>query len=144
MFPKIPILNLITKNLLISSVFTAFLAFLTLEIFRIYSPLDFLDVRILRNSISILFYVLPPLILNYLIVEKEDIIQMLYRGSIFSIISWFFWILLIGLVLIIRSMFFSNTIIYSFDYFVPLIASIFIFFLIGGILSSLFKYLKTT
>ena len=132
----------ISKQLLLASFITAFIALFILEIYRLINPLEIIDNEFIRNSISIFSYILPPLLIIFLVIKQGTLIDMLYQSSLYAFLSWVFWMGVTGLFLFIKSVIWSSeSILFSFEYIIPLAGFFFIFFFIGGLTGSIIQYI---
>jgi hypothetical protein len=133
-----------SKKLFISSSVTATFSIFLLEIVRLYGPLLNINNKINQNIFSIIIYIIGPIIISYLMTEKGTFTEEIYQGSIYALTSWFFWICMITIYLILKTIVWTTeSIILSLDYVLPLVGLFFIFFSVGGLSGSIFHHIRS-
>ena len=131
------------KYVLISSFLTSIITIVLLEFFRIFSPLALIENGELKNVLMLIIYIVTPFILCFRILSKGTILEELFQGTIFAIITWLIWVVMIWMYLFIKSIFLSeDTLIFSLDFILPLVGLFFIYFIIGGVLGAFIHYIK--
>jgi hypothetical protein len=141
---KIDALNqYISKKLVVYSLVTAVVVIILLEFYRLFDPIGLVENYILYNLLSILSFIIFPILFSFFIIQQGKFIEMLFNGCIYSLVTWIFWIILIFVYLIVKNFFYSSdTLLLSIDYVIPLIGLFFIIFILGGLIGSILKYLK--
>jgi hypothetical protein len=128
---------------ILSSVITAIITIILLEFFRILSPLALIENGEFKNVLTLIIYIVAPFILCFRILSKGTILEELFQGTIFAVITWLLWVVMIWAYLFIKSIFFlEETLIFSLDFILPLISLFFIYFIIGGVLGAFIHYIK--
>jgi hypothetical protein len=131
------------KYILVSSFLTSIITIVLLEFFRIFSPLALIENDIIKNILTLLIYIITPFILCYRILYKGTLLEELFQGIIFAVITWLLWAVMICVYLTIKSIVISqDTLSFSLDFILPLIGLFFIYFIIGGVLGSIIHYTK--
>lgn len=129
--------------LLISSLLTSIITIILLEFFRIFSPLALIENRDFKNLLTLIIYIVTPFILCYRILYKGTILEELFQGIIFAVLTWLLWVVMIWVYLLIKSILFSeDTLIFSLDFILPLLGLFFIYFIVGGVLGAFIHFLK--
>ncbi len=114
-----------------------------LEFFRIFVPLAIIENDIIKNILTLLIYIVTRFFLCYRILYKGTLLEELFQGTIFAVITWLLWVVMICVYLIIKSIVLSeDTLSFSLDFILPLIGLFFIYFIIGGALGSFIHYTK--
>ena len=131
------------KYLIVSSFLTSIISIVLLEFFRIFSPLAPIENGNIKNILTMIIYIITPFILCYRILYKGKILEELFQGAIFAVITWLLWGVMICVYLIIKSMIISEeTLSFSLDFILPLLGLFFIYFFIGGVLGAFIHYSK--
>ena len=135
--------KILTRKILINCTLIAIIALILLEINRLYTPLNVIQMGFIRNIAIITLYVIFPLVITFIVVNKGKLIDMFSQGIICAISSWLIWVFLLLVYSTIKTIFWGeDSIHFSLDYIIPLVGLFFIYFFIGCLSGSMICYIR--